>query len=47
MWVKRNWQRFGMDEAAWDEPNQRSTQSVGGGEDGRHGFYRRMVLTRD
>lgn len=46
--VKRNWQRFGMDEAAWGQLKSAVQRSpFGGGEDGRHGFYRRMVLTRD
>jgi ubiquinone/menaquinone biosynthesis C-methylase UbiE len=45
--VRWNWQRFGMDEEAWtDLKNAVQASPFGGGEDGRHGFYRRMVLTR-
>jgi len=44
--IKRNWQRFGMDDAAWEDLKKvAQTSPFGGGEDGRHGFYRRMVLT--
>lgn len=46
-WVLRNWRRYGMDAARWEELKQVVRDSpFGGGEDGRHGFYRRLVLTR-
>lgn len=46
-WILRNWKKFGMDAAQWEELKQQIRASpFGGGEDGRHGFYRRLVLTR-
>jgi len=46
-WLKRNWSRYGMDVQAWDTLKGAVRASpFGGGEDGRHGFFRRMVLTR-
>ena len=45
--IKWNWSRFGMDDAAWATLKQTVQSSpFGGGEDGRHGFYRRMVLRK-
>jgi hypothetical protein len=36
-----------MNDAAWEVLKTAAQASpFGGGEDGRHGFYRRMVLTR-
>jgi ubiquinone/menaquinone biosynthesis C-methylase UbiE len=46
-WILRNWKKFGMDATQWEELKQQIRASpFGGGEDGRHGFYRRLVLTR-
>lgn len=46
-WVRWNWTRFGMAQARWDSLKQQVRDSpFGGGEDGRHGFYRRLVLRR-
>ena len=46
-WVIRAWRRWGMDEAAWSELKAVVKDSpFGGGEDGRHGFYRRLVLRK-
>lgn len=46
-WVRLMWRRHGMDEARWNDLKAVVKESpFGGGEDGRHGFYRRMVLTR-
>ena len=43
--VLRGWQRFGMDTERWEALKLVVRQSpFGGGEDGRHGFYRRLVL---
>ena len=45
--VKWNWQRYGMGDDAWEALKREAQASpFGGGEDGRHGFYRRMLLTR-
>lgn len=45
--VLRNWRRFGMDAARWEALKEAVRASpFGGGEDGRHGFYRRLVLSR-
>ncbi len=45
--VLRGWKRWGMDTAAWEALKQVVRASpFGGGESGRHGFYRRLVLTR-
>ena len=45
--LKASWRRYGMGEAAWEALKKVVSQSpFGGGEDGRHGFYRRLVLTR-
>ena len=42
-----NWRRFGMNGTQWDELKAHVRESpFGGGKDGRHGFYRRLVLTR-
>ncbi len=41
------WKRVGMDAAAWEGFKQAVVDSpFGGGEDGRHGPFRRLVLTR-
>lgn len=46
-WLRYNWRRFGMDEARWGALKAKVKQSpFGGGEDGRHGFYRRLVLRK-
>ena len=46
-WVLRNWKRYGMDATRWEELKQAvRASSFGGGEAGRHGFYRRLVLTK-
>ena len=46
-WVKLNWRRFGMDSTRWEALKDRVRESpFGGGEDGRHGFYRRLVLQK-
>ena len=46
-WVLRNWKRYGMDATRWEELKQAVRSSpFGGGESGRHGFYRRLVLTK-
>ena len=46
-WVLRNWKRYGMDATRWEELKQKVRASpFGGGEAGRHGFYRRLVLTK-
>ena len=45
--VLRGWRHFGMGEAAWTELKAVVKASpFGGGEDGRHGFYRRLVLRK-
>ena len=45
--LRAAWGRYGMAEAAWEALKDHVRASpFGGGEDGRHGFYRRMVLTR-
>lgn len=45
--VRLGWRRFGMNEARWEDLKQTVRMSpFGGGQDGRHGFYRRLVLTR-
>ena len=45
--VLRGWRRYGMDAAAWDSLKQAVLASpFGGGQDGRHGPFRRLVLTR-
>jgi len=46
-WVRFNWGRFGMDAARWERLLADAAASpFGGGQDDRHGFYRRLVLTR-
>lgn len=45
--VLRAWRRFGMGQAAWDALKAQVVASpFRGGEDGRHGPFRRLVLTR-
>lgn len=45
--VLRGWKRYGMGAEAWDRLKQVVVQSpFGGGQDGRHGPFRRLVLTR-
>lgn len=46
-WLLRVWRNVGMDAAGWDALKEVVRQSpFGGGESGRHGFYRRLVLTK-
>jgi len=46
-WLLRGWRKCGMDAAQWDALKAVVQASpFGGGADGRHGFYRRLVLTR-
>ena len=46
-WLIRNWRRYGMGAERWERLKEAVRRSpFGGGEDGRHGFYRRLVLTR-
>jgi ubiquinone/menaquinone biosynthesis C-methylase UbiE len=46
-YVLKTWRRYGMNSEAWNELKSHVRSSpFGGGEDGRHGFYRRLVLTR-
>ena len=46
-WLTYNWRRYGMGAARWEQLKQAVQQSsFGGGEEGRHGFYRRLVGTR-
>lgn len=46
-WVIRAWRRWGMDGPAWEALKEAVRRSpFGGGEDGRHGFYRRLVLRK-
>jgi len=46
-WVRRAWRRYGMDQADWEALKTAvSASPFGGGEDGRHGFYRRLVLRK-
>ena len=45
--VRMGWRRFGMNEEEWTALKALvRTSPFGGGEEGRHGFYRRLVLTR-
>ncbi len=46
--LKRRWQKFGMDQARWDALKAVAGTSAFGAniEDDRHGFYRRLVLTK-
>jgi len=45
--LRSNWRRFGMDATRWEALKDLVRAGpFGGGEDGRHGFYRRLVLTR-
>ncbi len=45
--VRLGWRRYGMDDAEWDALKAVVQASpFQGGEDGRHGFYRRLVLAR-
>jgi SAM-dependent methyltransferase len=46
-WLRWSWSRFGMGRERWEAFKQLVVQSpFGGGEDGRHGFYRRLVLQK-
>lgn len=46
--LKRRWKQYGMDQARWDQLKSVVAASPFGTdvEDDRHGFYRRLVLTR-
>ncbi|MSP55759.1 MAG: class I SAM-dependent methyltransferase [Myxococcales bacterium] len=46
--LKRRWKQYGMDQARWDQLKAVGAASPFGTEceDDRHGFYRRLVLTR-
>lgn len=46
--LKRRWKKFGMDQAKWDALKAEAGRSPFGDQvaDERHGFYRRLILTR-
>jgi SAM-dependent methyltransferase len=45
-WVRGAWRRYGMGERSWRSLIDTARESGFDIENGRHGFYRRMVLTR-